>query len=172
MKIDQYIKILSKCDLFTNIDKDELLKIFDSINYRIIKYAKNTIIHKKNDSCKDLIIILNGTLSLYEDNFNNKTFTVYSFSPVSIVGANTLFSDNNHYKLNIICKTNCTLLYISRDVIFNLFTFLRIFLFLYCFVFTFFFRFCLVLSKKTTKPAGGRGNATVGAILDPGMHPS
>ena len=30
MKIDQYIKILSKCDLFTNIDKDELLKIFDS----------------------------------------------------------------------------------------------------------------------------------------------
>ena len=27
----------------------------------------------------------------------------------------------NHYKLNIICKTNCTLLYISRDVIFNLF---------------------------------------------------
>ena len=121
MKIDQYIKMLSTCDLFTNIDKDELLKIFDSINYRIIKYAKNTIIHKKNDSCKDLIIILNGTLSLYEDNFNNKTFTVYSFSPVSIVGANTLFSDNNHYKLNIICKTNCTLLYISRDVIFNLF---------------------------------------------------
>ena len=121
MKIDQYIKILSKCDLFTKIDKDELLKIFDSINYRIIKYAKNTIIHKKNDSCKDLIIILKGTLSLYEDNFNNKTFTVYSFSPVSIVGANTLFSDNNHYKLNIICKTNCTLLYISRDVIFNLF---------------------------------------------------
>ena len=40
MKIDQYIKILSKCDLFTNIDKDELLKIFDSINYRIIKYGK------------------------------------------------------------------------------------------------------------------------------------
>ena len=111
MKIDQYIKMLSTCDLFTNINKDVLLKIFDSINYRIIKYAKNTIIHKKNDSCKDLIIILKGTLSLYEDNFNNKTFTVYTFSPVSIVGANTLFSDNNHYKLNIICKTNCTLLY-------------------------------------------------------------
>src|SRR4051812_940825 len=35
-----------------------------------------------------------------------------------------------------------------------------------------FFRFCLVLSKKTAKPAGGRGNATIGAILDPGMHPS
>ena len=68
MKIDQYIKMLSTCDLFTNIDKDVLLKIFDSINYRIIKYTKNTIIHKKNDSCKDLIIILKGTLSLYEDN--------------------------------------------------------------------------------------------------------
>ena len=38
--------------------------------------------------------------------------------------------------------------------------------------FFYFFKFCLVLPKKTVKPAGGRGNATVGAILDPGMHPS
>ena len=36
----------------------------------------------------------------------------------------------------------------------------------------FFCRFCLVLPKKTAKPADRRGNQAVGAIWNPGMHPA
>lgn len=121
MKIDKYFKLLTNCDLFFNISLDEVIKIFDKINYKIIKYNKNSIIHNKNEVCENLIIILSGTLSLYEDNFdNNKIFTVYNFSKENIIGANTLFAKDNNYKLNIICKTDCTLLYIHKDVIFSL----------------------------------------------------
>lgn len=122
MKINKYFELLSNCDLFVHIDMKKLIEIFDHINYKIIKSTKNTIIHKKNEPCENLIIILNGTLSLYEDDFNNnKIFTIYNFSKGDIIGANTLFSQNSYYKLNIICKTNCTLLYIRKDVVFSLF---------------------------------------------------
>lgn len=115
MEIQNYIDTLNKCPLFNNIDNIKTL--FDTISYNVYDFKKNTLIHQTNEICNNLIIILTGTLSL---ECTNKPIVIYRFNSSDIIGANTIFSPDNHFKLDVYSKSDCLLLYIPTDEVLNL----------------------------------------------------
>lgn len=65
-------------------------------------------------------IILEGTLSLNQYNYNNKPFNIYNFTASDLVGCNSIFARNNKHKVDIYTRTPCILLYILKNEVLNL----------------------------------------------------
>lgn len=59
-----YVEQLSKCVLFKNLRKEEIINIFKEIPYQIIEYNKNQIIAIEGDDCHSLGIILKGKVEI------------------------------------------------------------------------------------------------------------
>lgn len=121
MEISNYIHVLNKTCLFKDFNCTNLCKLFENIDYKIIDVKKDILLHQTNDTCTQLIIILKGNVLLEKFNsFNNKSLTIYNFRESDIIGANTLFAENNYFKLDVYSKSNCTLLYIPKQEILNI----------------------------------------------------
>lgn len=120
MDIDKFDDIILKTQIFKYLTMEELINLFISIDYEIVSINKDILIHKRDEICDNIFIILEGTLSLNQCNYNNKPFNIYNFTSGDIVGANSIFAVNNKYKVDIYTKTPCVLLYIPKKEVLNL----------------------------------------------------
>ena len=120
MDLKDFNDVILKCNLFKHLTEKDLCNLFLSIDHKIVHIDKDVLIHKRGETCDNLIIILEGTLSLNQRNYNNKSFNIYNFCDSEIVGANSIFAHNPKYKVDIYTKSPCVLLYIPQHEVFNL----------------------------------------------------
>lgn len=120
MEIEDFSDIILETTIFNHLNTKQINKLFSYINYKLVLFDKDVVVHKRNEICENLIIILEGSLSLNQSNFNNKSFNIYTFKDKDIVGANSIFAKDNRYKVDIYTKTPCVLLYIPQNEILNL----------------------------------------------------
>ncbi len=115
MRIDNYLVELDKSKLFSSQSQNELLKIFNSINYKISEYYKGQVIHNEEDLCECLSIILVGNIEIQKIDAMGKTLTVAEFSVGDTFGENLIFSDNLLYPMTVFSKTESIVLEIQKE---------------------------------------------------------
>ena len=120
MDINEFSDIVLKSQIFRYLTTKEFYDLFKSIDYKMIYVPKDIIIHKIDEICDNIIIILEGTLSINQCNYNNKHFNIYNLTSSDIIGANSVFARDNKYQFNIYTKTPCVLLYIPQKEVLNL----------------------------------------------------
>lgn len=118
--INSFIDIICNTKIFKHLESAELSSLFDYINYRLVLVDENTLIHTRDEICDNIFIVLEGTLSLNQCNYDNKPFNIHTFIAGDIVGANSIFAQNSKYKVDIYTKTPSVLIYIPRFEILNL----------------------------------------------------
>lgn len=85
------------------------------LNLQELHYKKNTIIHFQDDSCECIEIILKGKLTTNFLAANGQEMTVFDLGKNNVVGANLIFSQNNHYPMNITCLEDVTLIKLTKN---------------------------------------------------------
>ncbi|MFY9612907.1 MAG: cyclic nucleotide-binding domain-containing protein, partial [Tissierellaceae bacterium] len=81
-----YIKPLSKCVLFRNMEEAEIEEIINSLVYTIKSYDKDEVIAIENDDCDSLGVILSGNVEIHKPFPSGKVVTINHFSAGNVFG--------------------------------------------------------------------------------------
>ena len=100
--------------MFKKKSKEEILKLFDDINYNIKKYSKNDIITIEGDICTSIGLVLDGNVDI-KRTLGSKVIHVSSFSKGDVFGEVIAFSDINLYPATVIASSACEVMFISKN---------------------------------------------------------
>jgi len=115
MKIENYLNVLEKSKLFGIHADVDFIKIFNSIDYKILKYSKGQVVHNEDDLCTCLSIILEGNIEIQKIDSMGKLLTVAEFTIGSTFGENLIFGDRKKYPMTVFSKTETIVLEIKKE---------------------------------------------------------
>ena len=115
MKLEKYLSVLEKSKLFGIHANVDFIKIFNSIDYKIVKYSKGQVVHNEDDLCSCLSIILEGNIEIQKIDAMGKLLTVAEFTTGSTFGENLIFGDKKRYPMTVFSKKNTTVLEIKKE---------------------------------------------------------
>lgn len=96
---------------FNKVDE----KLLNKVTLHTKRYSKNQVIYSVGDTCQGMDIVISGHLASYSLLPNGSQNIIFSFGPDSVLGANLLFGNANHYPMTIYCKEACELLHLSKS---------------------------------------------------------
>lgn len=120
IKINSYVDIISKINLFSGFTKDEITLMLDSPKCRIRQYDKGQIIHLQNEHCNEMNIILKGKVSVQKIDENGNILKISIFLGGDILGANLIFSHRNSYPMTVVAESKTVVLHMHRELILEL----------------------------------------------------
>lgn len=112
-----YIKSLSKCVLFRNLEESQIENIINSLVYSIKSYKKDEVIAIENDDCNSLGVIISGSIEIHKPFPSGKVVTINHFTAGNVFGEALVFSESHAYPATIISSDNSEIMYIKREVI-------------------------------------------------------
>ena len=115
MKLENYLNVLEKSKLFGIHADVDFIKIFNSIDYKIVKYSKGQVVHNEDDLCTCLSIILEGNIEIQKIDSMGKLLTVAEFTIGSTFGENLIFGDRKNYPMTVFSKTETLVLEIKKE---------------------------------------------------------
>lgn len=117
-----YIKPLSKCVLFRNMEEAEIEEIINSLVYTLKSYDKDEVIAIENDDCDSLGVILSGNVEIHKPFPSGKVVTINHFSAGNVFGEALVFSERHRYPATIISSNKSKIMYIKREDIVKMMT--------------------------------------------------
>lgn len=102
--------------LFTNVTQDSLTELEFSKKH----FKKGSTLYEQGTLCNGLDMVIDGTLVAYALADNGSETRVFQFEKGSVIGANLLFGDANHYPLNLYTLTDCTLIHVTKSQVTHL----------------------------------------------------
>ena len=63
MDIENFMDVILKCEIFKHLTMEKLYDLFMSITYKMVCMDKDILIHKRNETCDSIIIILDLLLN-------------------------------------------------------------------------------------------------------------
>jgi CRP-like cAMP-binding protein len=112
-------KQLKKCVLFENFEDNEINKIFDSIEARIVKYGRGQLVAKENTEINELCILLEGNLVEFTKKSNGDREVLRSIIDGEVFGLAQGYNKPNFLGYCIVSALDCTVLYITIESIFK-----------------------------------------------------
>jgi len=120
MNIEEYIELLKTGNLFKDFSYKEMIMLFNERNNYIKNYSKKNIIYFENEKCTSFDIILNGRIVIQKIDKNGNVLTIAEFYSGATIGGNLLFSNDSTYPMNILAKTDVTILHIKKEFVLEL----------------------------------------------------
>ncbi|MGI6705949.1 MAG: Crp/Fnr family transcriptional regulator [Clostridia bacterium] len=114
------IQPLQKITLLDSLSDEEILTHLKNGTFRIVSYAKNSVIHLDGELCKKLEIILSGKVVVDRIDESGNLMTISEFYSDDILGGNLLFSKNPYYPMTVSTQKLTEILEIDRDTLFDL----------------------------------------------------
>lgn len=110
--------VIANCQLFKNLNKDEIIDICNSISTKVVKYHKNEMIFDEGDHCEALSIILSGKVELSTYFISGDVSNLITLNPSDIFGEAILFSHLNDYPISVTSLANTEILMLTKaDII-------------------------------------------------------
>jgi CRP-like cAMP-binding protein len=120
MKLENYYDVLKNIDLFGNFSDEDFKKLFKSIDYRIHRYTKDSMVFIEGRECNTLNIILRGNIRIQKIDSFGKALVVVDFKEGDIYGETLLFGKPNIYPMTGISTMDTTILYLPKEAVFYL----------------------------------------------------
>lgn len=111
------ISHLKQHPLFSGTNENILLKLIQELEIYERQYKKNTTVHSRGENCTMMEVVLSGVLVSYSLAQNGSESRMFEFKSGSLLAANLLFGNNNHYPFNIYCMTDCHLLHLTKSAV-------------------------------------------------------
>lgn len=106
-------KQLKKCELFNDFADNDINKLFDSVEARIVKYSRGQLVAKENTEISELCILLEGNLVEYINKPNGEREVLRSIIDGEIFGLAQGYHKPNFLGYNIVSALDCSVLYIT-----------------------------------------------------------
>lgn len=113
----KYFDVLSKCILFKNINKDDLLSVIKCLGGIIKSYSKDDIIISEGDNADILGVILEGSVHITRIDYYGNRDIIAGFKKGEIFGETISIIDNNKMLVNVIADEDTKVLIIKMKKI-------------------------------------------------------
>lgn len=105
---------LKKLPLFETVPVAWLKEIIEKKEIYSRSYHKDATVHDQGKECVTMDYVCSGQLIAYSLSEKGNESIVSEFGAGSIIGANLLFGNRNHYPMNIYCTKKSELLHITK----------------------------------------------------------
>ena len=115
--MEKYFDGLSKCILFENINKDDLLSVIKCLGGIVKSYSKDDIIISEGDNADILGVILAGSVHITRIDYYGNRDIIAGFKKGEIFGETISIIDNNKMLVNVIADEDTKVLIIKMKKI-------------------------------------------------------
>lgn len=106
---------LKECILFRGLSEEQLIELFSTISYKEKEYKKDEIVANSDDECRNLLIVLEGSVKGEMVDFSGKTIKIEDIESPRALAPAFLFGKNNRYPVTIVANNRVTILSISKE---------------------------------------------------------
>jgi len=114
------IKSIADNPLLHSFSEEEIEQFIQSGIMRVKDYKSSQIVHFENEKCNNLEIVLDGKVRIERLTEDGHAFTIFDFEEGDVIGGNIVFSSKPHYLMTVKSLTDCKLIEINRDALFDL----------------------------------------------------
>lgn len=114
MELRDFVNILTKARLFSNMSSEKLYSFFSNCEYTVKKYNKNDLIFSEDDNCNNLSLLLEGQVEIQKIDASGKLLVVAKFESGDTFGENLIFGDVNRYPMSVVSKSSSKVLHIPK----------------------------------------------------------
>ncbi len=112
---------IERCRIFSGVGKDKLHQTFEEIHFQIKTYEKGSFIAVRNTIYKNLMVVLEGVVKTEMTNLKGATVNIADIYATESLAPAFLFGESNLLPIDIIAKTDVTILLIPKEEVFKLF---------------------------------------------------
>lgn len=112
---------LAKCPVFKGITPEHIEELISSVPYKINKFQKESLIASRGEECKNLMIVVEGSVRGEMLDYSGKVLKVEDIFAPKPIAAAFLFGQNNKFPVDVIANSDVTILKISKESVLNLF---------------------------------------------------
>ena len=116
------LNLLKNNFLFKGIDSENLKEIYEETKYHINKYDKGEIIAHEEERCSTIGLILEGTIELQRIYPSGKYIVLNKLTLGDVFGEAIIFSKQENYPATVIALNQCSILYIDKVDMLELFS--------------------------------------------------
>jgi len=116
------LNLLQNNFLFKGIDSENVKKIYEETKYHINKYDKGEIIAHEEEECSTIGLILEGTIELQRIYPSGKYIVLNKLTLGDVFGEAIIFSKQENYPATVIALNQCSILYIDKVDMLELFS--------------------------------------------------
>ena len=113
----EWVDVLYKTDLFTNIEKEELLGMLYCLSPQIKKYEKNEIISMEGHDIGGIGVILSGVLTLSKDSFDGSRIIIAKLEAGDMFGEIAAFSERRLWPASVQAQGECHVMFMAPEKI-------------------------------------------------------
>lgn len=108
---------IKEIPFFRGVDDKSIEELVNTGQIWRSLYKKGFTIHEQGTPCHTLDMVLSGKSVAYALAVNGSETVVFEFANGSIIGANLLFGNQNHYPMNIYCTKDSEIIHIKRSTV-------------------------------------------------------
>lgn len=111
----EWLKILSECELFSNLHPDELSLVLECLKPKLKHYEKDELIALSGESFTGLAIVLSGEIVISKENSAGNRVILAVLEPGEIFGEMAAFSGSNVWPATVVSRTGSLVMYLSIE---------------------------------------------------------
>lgn len=106
--------------LFKGLSEDEIEEVLGRSKYKVLEYKKDETVAFRGDEIKGLYINLRGHLVAEMMKASGEVKKVEDIEKNQIIASAFIFGKNCRFPVDLVCKSECKLFYISKEELLNL----------------------------------------------------
>lgn len=111
---------LQQLPLFQGMGSEDMAQIISQTKFMFRKFEKGNWLIRQDEKCNELIILLHGSVCQIRENQNHHySFTEYPEAPM-ILMPESLFGLYQYFPSSILCNTDCHVVSISKEGVYQL----------------------------------------------------
>lgn len=115
--MDLTLTILKETNLFKHFSTEEFDNFLNNPFVKLKNYSKEETIFLEGDICNGISLIITGEVHIQQNNSIGNTLTISKLHPKNIFGENIMFSSDGIYTVDVVSKSNSSILHINKKVI-------------------------------------------------------
>lgn len=116
----QYFESIKSTSLLSPLPDETIQAYFGSGKFKLVRYKKGEPVHIEGETCNKLEIIISGRVAVEHVDEAGNFITISEFYKDDILSGNLLFSKSPVYPMTVSTHSDCLILEIEREVLFDL----------------------------------------------------
>lgn len=112
---------LSSSPLFKGISSEGIEELIAAVPHQIKNYSGESYIASRNDECRNLMIVLKGSVRGEMLDYSGKVLKVEDIFAPRPIAAAFLFGQNNRFPVDVIANSDVSILVLPKETVLQLF---------------------------------------------------
>lgn len=115
------VKEMMGIPLLSPFSQKDLLQLLEAGNMRLSAHPQGRLLHIEGDACRELEIILSGSLAVERVDASGEVMTIAAFQRGDCIGGNLLFSKDPIYHMTVSVTQKACILSADKETLLSLF---------------------------------------------------